>query len=104
MSYKENQQARKNKHYLLSATYHSTLEPGCSVHIDVGTYSVRGSSPKFDIAAEPVTDMGKDIVCRPIELVDLNNMTYELVYSCQNFSDQRVKVSFTWKDGQEPVA
>lgn len=99
---KNNQNTKKNKHDPLAGTYHSTIEPGRMEQIKVGSYSVKGVPPVFDIESEPTAEGGKDVVCKPIELVDFSSMTYELVYSCQNFSDGRVRVSFKWRGGQVP--
>lgn len=98
-----NQNTKKNKHDPLTITYHSTIEPGRMERIKVGTYRVKGVPPVFDVKFDPTTEGSKDVVCKPIELVDFNTMTYELVYSCQNFSDKRVRVSFQRRSGQMPI-
>lgn len=100
---KNNQNKLKEQNALLPTVHRSVIEPGRMERINVGTFKIKGVPPQFDLEVEPIADSSKDVVCKPMELVDLSDMSYELVYSCQNFSDRRVKVSFKWKGGQKPT-
>jgi hypothetical protein len=79
---------------------HATVMPRVMKRVNVGTFRVKGGLPQFEVSCDQADK--DNLAYHPVELVDIKNMAYELVYNCQNFGDEPIEITVTWIGGQEP--
>lgn len=81
-------------------TFHATVLPRVMNRVSVGTFRVKGGLPQFEVSCDQADK--ESLAYHPVELVDIKNMTYELVYNCQNFGVTPIDITIKWVSGQEP--